>query len=746
MSRIKIHLVLASICFLCNLSIAQTRIMTSDAIIDGKIDTLLAVMTLEEKLGQLNQLSGGWNERTGERTSDEQKEMVRKGLVGSFLNIIGAEATRQVQQLAVEESRLGIPLLFGLDVIHGFRTIFPIPLAEASSWDPGLIERNARIAAIEASSAGIHWTFAPMVDIARDPRWGRIAEGSGEDPFLGSVMAAARVKGYQGSNLRTSTSILSCAKHFAAYGGAEAGRDYNTVDLSERTLREVYLPPFKAAVDAGVGSIMTAFNEIGGVPCSANRWLLTSVLRDEWGFQGFVVSDWTAIAELLPHGIAVDRPRAGLLALGAGVDMDMQSRIYVDDLSDLVRTGVVSEEVVNRAVRRVLKAKFSLGLFDDPYRNCDSLAEKENVLTPDHVRAAREAAQKSIVLLKNEVNVLPLRKDIRTIAVLGPLADSKADPLGPWHGEGRPEDVVTVIEGIKNKVSSRTTVLYAKGCEISDTSRKGFAEARSLARRADVVVLVVGESAAMSGEAASRSTLGLPGVQEELVQSIHALGKTIVLVLMNGRPLAIPWEAEHVQAIIEAWFLGIQSGNAIADVLFGDVNPSGKLPVTFPRSCGQIPIYYNHKNTGRPKSEDKFTSKYLDVPNTPLFPFGHGLSYTSFSYGNVRIDRTSIGPTDTVIASVSVKNTGDRAGDEIVQLYIRCEVASVTRPVKELIGFRRIHLEAGEGMEVEFQITPDQLSFYNQQMQRVIESGAFRVLIGPNSVDLQEARFEVLAN
>ncbi|MGH7601882.1 MAG: glycoside hydrolase family 3 N-terminal domain-containing protein, partial [bacterium] len=513
--------------------------------------------TLEEKLGQLNQPSGsGRND-----LKEEYKALARKGLAGSFLNVVGAERTRQAQEMAVKESRLGIPLLFGLDVIHGFRTTFPIPLAAASTWDAETVERAARIAAIEATAAGINWTFAPMVDIARDPRWGRIAEGAGEDPYLGTIMAAAQVRGFQSKDLSANEALLACAKHFAAYGGAEAGRDYNTVDFSERTLREIYLPPFKAAVQAGVGSLMSAFNEISGVPSTASRWLMTDILRHEWNSDGLVVSDWTAIAELQPHGVAASRTEAGTLALQAGVDMDMVSSIYLNDLAAMVREKKLSEETVNQAVRRVLLAKFKLGLFDNPYRHADPAREQAVFLQKQNVDFAREFAQKAVVLLKNENNLLPLNKNVKTLAVLGPLADDKASPLGPWHCEGRPEDVVTVLQGIKNKISPQTKVLYAKGCATDSNSTAGFAEAKRLAQQADAVILVVGESDHMSGEAASRSNLGLPGVQEQFIRAIHEAGKPIVMVLLNGRPLVLSWAAEHVPAIVETWFLGIQHGN-----------------------------------------------------------------------------------------------------------------------------------------------------------------------------------------
>ena len=715
--------------------------------IDRAFDSLMHRMTLEEKCGQLSQISWNGVSKLGEHLTEEERALVRQGLVGSFLNMSGAAAVAEAQEVAVQQSRLHIPLLLGVDVIHGYRTIFPVPLAEASSWDPELVERTARIAAIEASAAGIHWTFAPMVDIARDPRWGRIVEGSGEDPYLGALMAAARVRGFQGKGLLDSTSILACAKHFAAYGGAEGGRDYNSVDISERTLREIYLPPFKAAVDAGAGSIMSSFNEIAGIPSSANRSLLTDILRGEWLFNGFVVSDWTAIEELLAHGIAANRADAGALALNAGVDLDMVSRIYQQEIPNLVRSGRLKEEVVNEAVLRVLRAKFKLGLFFHPTRGCTPERETTAVLTKDHLQTALEAARKSIVLLKNDRSVLPLSRHLKTIAVIGPLANSKSDPLGPWHCAGKPQDVATVLEGIRSHVSSESRVVYLKGCEIEGDSVARLSEAKKLAGQADAVILVLGEGENMSGEASSRSNIDLPGLQNELLKAAVEAGTPAVLVLMNGRPLTIGWAAGHVPAILETWFLGVQTGNAVADVLFGDVNPSGKLPVTFPRSLGQIPLYYNHKNTGRPFSEkEKYTSKYFDSPNTPLFPFGYGLSYTTFFYSNLTVNRPKIGMNDSVVVSVEVKNTGKLAGVEVAQLYVRDVVASVTRPVKELKAFRRVALQPGESKTISFTLNPTELTFYDLHMKRVVEPGFFKVYVGGNSVDGLETDFEFVAN
>jgi len=702
------------------------------------IDSLLARMTLEEKLGQLNQLS------VDNQPSAEQLELVRKGLVGSFFNLTGAAATHEAQRVAVTESRLHIPLIFGHDVIHGYRTIFPIPLAEAASWDPEAVQAAAHVAAKEAAAAGLHWTFAPMVDIARDPRWGRIAEGSGEDPYLGSAMAAARVRGFQGADPRAPDAVLATVKHFAAYGGAEGGRDYNTVDLSERTLREVYLPPYHAALDAGAATVMTSFNEIGGIPSTASPWLMTTLLRREWGFRGFVVSDWTAVAELMNHGVAGSRAEAGKLALAAGVDMDMVSRIYVDDLPALVRAGRVPMAVVNEAVRRVLRGKAALGLFDDPYHGATPERERAALLAPEHRQLARRVAEEAIVLLKNDGQRLPLGASVKTIAVIGPLADDKVSALGSWPGRGDPRDAVTPLEGIKARAGN-VSVVYAKGSGITDTATAGFAEAVAAAKQAEVAVLVLGEAGDMSGEAASRANIDLPGVQQQLLEAIHATGTPVVLVVMSGRPLTIPWAAEHVPAILESWFLGIETGPALAAVLFGDVSPSGKLPATFPRSVGQIPLYYNHKNTGRPTGPEKYTSKYTDLPVTPLFPFGHGLSYTSFGYSDLRLSAPRIAPAGTLKVSVTVTNTGAREGAEVVQLYVHDEVASVTRPVRALAGFRRVSLKPGEARTLDFQLTAKELGLYNRDMKFVVEPGKFRVFVGGSSVGGLEGEFEVAA-
>ena len=713
---------------------------------EAKIDSIIQLMTLEEKLGQLNQVGGTWYDKKRDRISDEQLQELRAGKIGSFLGVMGAEETERIQRVVVNESRMHIPVLFSSDVIHGLATITPIPLGEASSWNPELVERSAHMAAVEASATGIHLTYAPMVDIARDPRWGRIAEGSGEDPYLGSIMAAARVKGFQGNNLLEQGSLISCAKHFAAYGGAEAGRDYNIVDMSERTLKEIYLPPYKAAIDAGVWTLMSSFNEIGGVPSTASKWLMTDLLRNEWRFTGLVVSDYTAVGELIKHGVAANHVEAGILALNAGVDIDMVSRIYVDSLAGAVRSKKLSEEVVNESVRRVLRVKFAYGLFDNPYRNCDPAIGKKVLLSKEHRALARSIAEESIVLLKNQNNLLPLDKSTKTIALIGPLAglENRRELAGAWAWVKKPEDVVSVIEGIKSKISPKTKLLYDKGCELESDSGARIEHAVKLAKQSDVVIAVLGESQHVSGEAASKTNLDLPSPQQDLLKALLKTGKPIVLVVMNGRPLTLQWEADNIPAIVEAWHLGVETGNALASVLFGDVNPSGKLPVTFPRNVGQIPIYYNHKNTGRPLSpKDKYTSRYLDVPNTPLFPFGYGLSYTTFAYTNLKVSSPTIKKDQSITVSVDVENTGKRKGDEVVQLYLRDNVGSVTRPVKELKRFQKIALNAGEKKSVEFTLTPDDLSCYNLAMKKVVEPGIFSIFAGGNSVDCIESSFTV---
>ena len=744
---------------------------------ERRINELIARMTLEEKLGQLQQLDGDW---TGTYRA-EHPEMVRQGRLGSTLNVRGAARTNELQRIAVEQSRLKIPLIFGFDVIHGYRTVFPIPLGEAASWDPAAAERSAAVAAAESRAVGLHWTFAPMVDIARDARWGRVAEGAGEDPYLGAAMARARVRGFQGDDYSRPDKVVACAKHWVAYGAAEAGRDYNTVDMSERVLREVYFPPFKAAVDAGVGTLMSAFNDLNGVPTSGNPFTLTGVLRGEWKFDGFVVSDYESVREMLNHGMPADEAEAASMGLNAGVDMEMVSRLYNKHGAQLFKDGRLRQATLDEAVRRVLRVKFRAGLFDNPY--ADEARERTSLLTRENLAAAREVAARSMVLLKNERGTLPLDKNVRSVAVIGPLADDPQNPLGSWSGDGKPEDTVTLLAGVRAKVSPQTRVLHAKGVAIEgpgvtgnfhdkpvtatnaggtnvtqagsiDPARiattpvgaEALAEAVRVAREADVVLLAVGETAAMSGEAASRTSLDLPGRQLELIQAVHATGKPYAVVLMNGRPLTINWVAENSPAILETWFAGTQAGHAIADVLFGDVNPGGKLPVTFPRAVGQVPLYYSQKSTGRPPTDQKYTSKYLDVPVTPLYPFGYGLSYTEFVLSNLHLSAPRIRPDGRLEVSVDVTNAGRRAGDEVVQLYVKDVAASVTRPVRELKGFERVTLRPGERRRVTFTLTPEHLGFYNREMRFRVEPGAFRVFVGHSSVGGLEAGFEVAGN
>ncbi|HUS63723.1 MAG TPA: glycoside hydrolase family 3 N-terminal domain-containing protein [Kofleriaceae bacterium] len=692
--------------------------------VSSATDELLARMTLEEKLGQLTQLEGAWDAPGGPKIDDAYRAMIREGKVGSFLSVFGADFTRELQTIAVKESRLGIPLLFAFDVIHGFRTTFPVPLAESASWNADAVERAARVAAVEATAAGIHWTFAPMVDVARDARWGRIVEGAGEDPYLGMVMAAARVRGFQGQDLAAPDTLLACAKHFAAYGGAEGGRDYNTVEVSERTLRDVYLPPFRAAVDAGVVTFMSAFNDVGGVPASAHRGLLTDVLRGEWGFGGFVVSDWESVGELIDHRVAADRAEAARLAITAGVDMEMVSKTYIQDLAAEVRAGRVPVAVIDQAVRRVLEAKRRLGLFDDPFRYADAARERQRILTAEHRAAARAMARESIVLLENRGGVLPLSRDLRSVAVIGALADSRQVPLGPWSVPGRAEDVVTVLEGVRRALPE-ARVTHA-GDDI--------AGAVKLARRADAVVLVVGETDTMSGEAKSRTDLRLPGGQLELARAVLAANRRTVVVLMNGRPLAIPELAREAPALVEAWFLGVEHGNALADVLVGAHNPGGKLTVTFPSASGQEPLYYNQKSTGRP-AEDKvvWSSKYIDAPIPPLYPFGHGLSYTTFAYSDLAVAPAA----DTITVDFTLENSGDRAGVEVAQLYVRDRVASVARPVLQLEGFARVELAPHEKKHVRIELPVAMLAFHGADMRLAVEPGAFDVLVGSSSADIR---------
>ena len=701
------------------------------------VDSLLKVMTLEEKVGQTVLFTSDWTV-TGPSMREGYLEDIRSGRCGNIFNAYTAEYTRKLQEIAVNETRLGIPLLFGYDVIHGFRTIFPIHLGMSCSWDIEGIEESARIAAREAAAAGLHWTYSPMCDICVEPRWGRISEGAGEDAYLGSLISAAMTRGYQGDDLSDVSTVLACIKHYAAYGAPQAGRDYNTVDMSERWLREFYLPPYKAAVDAGALSVMASFNELDGVPATANSHLLQDILRDEWGFRGFVVSDYTGINEMVMHGYASDVEDAGRLAMNAGLDMDMQGASYMDYMVGLVRSGKVRESTLDAAVRRILTVKAELGLFEDPFRYCSTEREAAETLTAENKAAARRIAAGSMVLLKND-GVLPLQKGRRT-ALIGALAASKDDLLGSWRGAG---EVDAVPASIVDAIREVAPVAYVEGVKETGDDRSGFAAALSAARGADQVVLVIGEDCQWSGEAASRSDIRIPGVQTELLEKLAATGKKVAVVLLNGRPLDLSRESELAGALLEAWYPGTMGGYAVADVLFGDFNPCGKLSVTFPRCLGQVPIYHYAKNTGRPyiHPEAKYESRYLDVPNEPLYAFGHGLSYTSFEYSRIELSSESFSGTGSIKATVTVQNNGDREGTETVQMYIRDLVGSVTRPVRQLKGFERVTLGPGESAEVSFMIDAATISFYRQDMTWGPEAGDFKIFIGGSSDDVKDASF-----
>lgn len=713
---------------------------------ESKADSIIRLMTLEEKIGQMSLFTSDMS-ATGPTIRNDYSDLIRQGKAGAVFNAYTVDFVRGIQKIAVEESRLHIPLIFGYDIIHGHRTIFPINLGQAASWDLEAIEKSERIAATEASAEGLNWAFAPMVDIARDPRWGRVMEGSGEDTWLGSLIAAARVKGFQGTSLADNNTILACVKHFAAYGAPQAGRDYSTVDMSDRSLYEWYLPPYKAAVDAGAGSVMTSFNEIAGVPSTSNRWLLTDLLRGEWGFDGFVVTDYSSINELVAHGVASDLKQAGELSVNAGVDMDMQGSVFLEYLNGLVKSGEVTEKVINDAVRRILIAKYKLGLFDDPYKYCDNKREAEEIMTPEFLEFARGFVAKSCVLLKNEKNTLPIPSGVKSIAVIGPLADSKTDMLGFWSAAGQWEKCVTLLEGIRKRAGSSVNILTAKGCNVNDDDLSAIKQALSVARKADFVVLALGESKDMSGEAASRTDISIPGVQMKLAEEIIKTGKPVAVVLFNGRPLSISELDKVAPAILESWFGGTQAGNGIADILFGDVNPSGKLTMTFPRNVGQIPIFYNSKNTGRPIDPEipyeKWKSNYLDTPNTPLYPFGYGLSYTTFAYSDIRLNKNSFPENEKIVASVDITNSGNRDGEEIVQLYIRDLVGEVTRPVKELKAFQKVLIRKGEKVTVSFSISTAELSYYHQDMSYKYDPGEFDIFIGSHSAEERSARFAV---
>lgn len=732
---------------------------------DRFIDDLMKRMTLEEKIGQLNLPVTG-EIVTGQAKSSDVAKRIRAGEVGGLFNLKGVERIREVQRQAVEDSRLGIPLLFGMDVIHGYETVFPIPLGLSCTWDMKAVETSARIAAIEASADGICWTFSPMVDVCRDARWGRASEGSGEDPFLGAAIARAMVRGYQGERMQRNDEIMACVKHFALYGAPEAGRDYNTVDMSHQRMFNDYMLPYQAAVEAGVGSAMASFNEVDGVPATGNKWLMTDVLRKQWGFDGFVVTDYTGIAEMIEHGMG-DLQTVAALALNAGVDMDMVSDAFTETLKKSVEEGKVDVKTIDQACRRMLEAKFKLGLFTDPYKYCDVKRPQQDIFTKEHRAVARRIASESFVLLKNEGQVLPLARK-GTVAVIGPLANTKANMPGTWSVAAVSSKYPTLVEGLKEVAGKKVEILTAKGCNLmSDaeyerratmfgrslnrddrTDKELLDEALAVAAKADVIVAALGESSEMSGESSSRSELEMTDTQRVLLEELLKTGKPVVLTLFTGRPLVLTWEHEHVSAILNVWFGGSEAAYAIGDVLFGDVNPGGKLTMTFPQNVGQIPLYYAHKNTGRPLKEgrwfEKFRSNYLDVSNDPLYPFGYGLSYTTFAYGDVKLDKTSMNINGEIKATVTVTNTGKYDGSEVVQLYLRDLVGSVTRPVKELKGFEKVFLKAGESREVSFTITSDLLKFYNYNLDYVCEPGDFDVMIGGNSRDVKKASFKLL--
>jgi len=740
--------------------LAMTQQLPDDAI-ERRIDSLLSQMTVEEKAGQLTLLDA---------INPHIPDLTKQGLAGSVINAYGAERANSIQRIAMEQSRLKIPLIFGYDVIHGYRTIFPLPLAGAASFDPEMIERSERVAAKESTAAGVKWVFAPMVDIARDPRWGRIVEGAGEDPYLGSVVAAARVRGFQGNDMADPQNVVACAKHFAAYGAAEGGRDYNTVDISQQLLREVYLPPFHAAVNAGVGTLMSAFNDLNGIPATANQKLLTGILRDEWKFDGLVVSDYDAVRELIDHGVAADRAEAALKAITAGTDMDMVDGVYAS-LPELVRSGKLPMSVLDEAVRRVLRVKFKAGLFDHPY--ADPEREKTDLLTPESLQISRQMAQESIVLLKNQGNLLPLDKHVKSLAVIGPLADDKATQLGSWAAQGQAKDAVTPLEGIRGKTGN-TPIFFAEGVTLASLIPRqettsilaapapstaigalginvnrgptSIQDAVNAAKKADVVIMVLGEPANMTGEASSRATLDFPGKQQELLEAVAAVGKPTVLVLESGRPLDIRWANDHVPAIVQAWYLGTEAGNALADVLFGDVSPSARLPISWPRFVGQIPVYYNHKSTGRPTSADRWHTGYQYESMEPLFPFGYGLTYTAFKYSNLKVLTPVVSPNGTLRVTADIQNTGSRSAVEVVQFYVHDRVAPTSRPVRELKGFTRVSLGPGKSKTVEFSVKASDLGSYDPEMHWIVPPGTYDVWVAPNAIEGIQGTFEVQGN
>lgn len=737
---------------------------STSKIIEQKVDSVLSMMTLYEKAGQMNQYASSWD-LTGPPSdigAKEKVEKIKNGGIGSMLNVLSVKATREAQKLVMENSRLKIPLIFGYDVIHGYKTIFPTPLGESASWDLEIIKKSAAVAASEASAAGIHWTFAPMLDVSRDARWGRIMEGSGEDPFLTSKIGVARVQGFQGDDLAKENTIAACAKHFAGYGFGEAGKDYNTVNIGEFELHNAILPPFKAAADAGVATFMNAFNEIDGIPATGHNELQRTILKNGWKWDGFVVSDWGSIGEMIAHGYAKDKMQAAEIAANAGSDMDMESYAYESSLEQLVKNGKVDIKLVDDAVKRILRVKFRMGLFDDPYKYCNEEREKNEIYSKKNQAIAREVAKKSIVLLKNETKLLPINKNIKSIAVIGPLANDKDTPIGNWRAQGMKNSAVSLLEGIKNSIGSNTKIIYQKGGDLvtskikegenqfllpltfNTTDRSEIPAAVIAAKSAEVVILAIGESAYQSGEGRSQVSIGFSGVQQELLEEVYKVNKNVIIVLMNGRPMDITWAAENVPTILECWHLGSQSGNAIADVLFGDYNPSGKLPVSFPYHVGQEPLYYNHKNTGRPSSTIHVTyAGYTDSPKTALYPFGYGLSYTTFEYKNLKLNKPKILKKGEIKVSVEVSNIGKYDGEEVVQLYIRDMVGSLTRPVKELKGFEKIFLKKGETKTVTFTLNKEILQFYTVNKKWEVEPGDFNVWVGGDSNAKLKASFVV---
>jgi len=732
--------VLIAVCILT--ACTKSRKQAEEATLNHQVDSVLRLMTLDEKIGQMVLYSSDWDV-TGPALKKGYMDDIRKGNCGNIFNAYTVAYTRKLQKIAVEESRMHIPLLFGYDVIHGHKTIFPISLGESASWDLKAIEKSARVAATEAAASGINWTFAPMCDISVEPRWGRVSEGAGEDPYLGSRIAAARVHGFQGDNLGDTLTILACVKHFAAYGAPLAGRDYNTVDMSERVFLDTYLPPYKAAIDAGAMSVMSSFNELFGVPASGSKYLLTDILRTKLGFKGFVVTDYTSMNEMVNHGVAANEADAGLLAIKAGVDMDMQGEIYFKYLKKQVKDGLVSEKLINDAVKRILRVKFMLGLFKDPYLYCNEAREKRETYSPAHLEASLDVARKSMVLLKNDNHALPLIKGEK-IAVIGELAASTRDLLGSWKAAGDWNFMKSTLDELK-AFNGESNVFYSVGCKTTGEDRSGFSAAVATARQADKIVMVIGENADMCGEATSRTNINIPGVQTELLQQLKALNKPIIVVLMNGRPLDLSKENELATSILETWFSGTMGGKAITQVLYGEYNPSGKLTMTFPRNLGQVPIYYYEKNTGRPIyiPNPKYKSRYIDSPNDPLFPFGYGLSYTTFAYSDIRLSATALTNTGELKATVNVTNTGSVTGEEVVQCYVRDLVGSVTRPVKELKGFEKITLKAGENRNVTFTITPGMLAFHRLDMTYGTEPGDYSLFIGGNSRDVKETGFRL---